>query len=171
MIEVVNKIASSGLIQVDLSDYLADDSEFMPFDFKPTLWNEIALKEKDFRAFCLSHDWEQYRNKHVYLFCTVDAILPSWAYMLASSQLIGLASGISFGSLLDAKKEQLETSILNLDLEQFRDGKLIVKGCSEIPNSDKMLSVFLQKVQGVVSSIMFGEPCSTVPIYKRRKIK
>jgi len=171
MEEIVNRVQNSGLLAIDLADYLPAKNDLAPFDFAPRLWNGLILKEKDFRVFLGEHDWDQYTGKHVYLFCSEEAILPSWAYMIVSSKLIGKALSISVGNAEDAKQAAMQQTILALDPEQFRDAKLIVKGCSDIPNPEAMMSLFLQKVQPVCSSIMYGEPCSTVPIFKKAKVK
>jgi hypothetical protein len=171
MEEIVNKVQNSSLIAVDLADYLPSPGDLMEFDFAPRLWNELILKEKDFRTFLSEHDWTAYTGKHVYLHCSTDAILPSWAFMIVSSKLIGIAKTITVGFAQDAKQTAMAQTISNLDLEQFNDGKLIVKGCSDIPNPEAMMSLFLQRVQPVCSSVMYGEPCSTVPIYKKPKVK
>lgn len=168
---IVNRVEQSGLIAVDLADYLPKESILMAFDFAPHLWNGLVLKEKDFREFLGQHDWSAYADKHVYLFCSEDAILPSWAFMIVSSKLIGIAAGITVGSKQDAMQAAMSARIEGLDLSEFDGGKLIVKGCSDIPNPEAMMSQFLQKVQPVVSSVMYGEPCSTVPIYKKPKLK
>ena len=169
MEEIVNKVAQSGLISVDLEQYLPAGSAFSGFDFKPALWNELVLKEKDFRAYVQEFDWKSMENKHVYLFCSVDAILPSWAFMLVSSKLVGIAASVTIGDLNLAKQQVLESVLRALDVQEFVDGKIIVKGCSHIPNPESAMSLFLQRVQPVCASIMYGEPCSTVPIYKRPK--
>lgn len=168
---LVNRVQNSGLIAVDLAEYLPAANTLMPFDFAPHLWNGLVLKEKDFRVFLAEHNWSVYEGKHVYLFCSVDAILPSWAYMIVSSKLIGIATTITVGSAEDAKQQALSAAIEALDLSDFTDGKLIVKGCSDIPNPEAMMSLFLQRIQPVCSSVMYGEPCSTVPIFKKAKIK
>lgn len=167
--EIVNKVEKSGLIQIDVKSYLKPNSAFVGFDFKPVLWNELVLKEKDFREFCKTHDWLQYADKYIYLYCSVDAILPSWAYLLVTSYLHGVSRKTIIGTIDEAKKEQLLEYINDMDLTELKDGKLIVKGCSDIPYSTEILSAFISKVQSTVSSIMFGEPCSTVPLYKRPK--
>lgn len=171
MEEIVNKVAQSGLISVDLESYLPDNSAFFGFDFKPALWNELVLREKDFRAYLKEYNWEVLSGKHVYLFCSVDAILPSWAFMLVTAHLSGIAASVTIGDLLHAKQRVLEAVIRELPQEPFVDGKLIVKGCSDLPNPESAMSVFLQKVQPVCSSVMYGEPCSTVPVYKRPKTR
>lgn len=169
MDEIVNKVAASGLIAVDLAEYQPAAAELAGFDFAPYLWNGLVLREKEFRAFLSGHDWLVYKDKHVYLFCSAEAILPSWAYMLVTSRLVGIASSVVVGTAADARQAAMQQRILSLDTEAFRNGKLIVKGCSDIPNPEGMMSLFLQKVQPVCSSLMYGEPCSTVPVYKRPK--
>lgn len=171
MEEIINRVQNSGLLAVDLADYLPKSTEITEFDFAPRLWNGLILKEKEFRDFLSSHDWSVYANQHVYLHCTVDAILPSWAFMIVSSKLIGIAKTITIGSLQDAKQMAMTHAIQSLNPEDFKDGKLIIKGCSELPNPEAVMSLFLQRVQPVCSSIMYGEPCSTVPVFKRPKPK
>lgn len=169
MEEIVNKVAQSGLISVDLESYIPKNNAFAGFDFKPALWNELVLKEKDFRTYVADFDWTEMQDKHVYLYCSADAILPSWAFMLVASKLVNIASTVTVGDLNAAKQQVLETILTNLDKTPFHDGKLIVKGCSNIPHPERAMALFLQQVQPVCSSIMYGEPCSTVPIYKRPK--
>lgn len=171
MSEIVNRVEHSGLIAVDLADFSPKNTDFAGFDFEPVLWNGLVLKEKDFREYVKLFDWNQYQDKHVYLFCSVDAILPSWAFMLVSSKLVGIAKTVVAGTLPEAKQKALELAISQLDVQQYADGKLIVKGCSDIPNPEAAMTQFLMKVQPVCSSIMYGEPCSTVPIYKKPKLK
>lgn len=171
MEEIVNRVQNSGLIAVDLADYLPAPGDVAGFDFAPHLWNGLILKEKDFRVFLSEHDWTAYSGKQVYLHCSTDAILPSWAFMIVSSRLIGIARTITVGTMQDARQAAMADTIAGLDLETFRDGKLIVKGCSDIPNPEAMMSLFLQRVQPVCSSVMYGEPCSTVPIYKKPKTR
>ena len=169
MEEILNRVENSGLIAVDLSDYLPKINELVPFDFGPLLWNGLILKEKEFRTFVKSHDWSVYSKKHVYIFCSEDAILPSWAFMLVSSKLIGIAASITIGNERAAKQTAMELTIQQLDLEPFKQGKIIIKGCSEIPNPEGMLTFFLTRIQPVCASVMYGEPCSTVPIFKKPK--
>ncbi|WP_343606366.1 DUF2480 family protein [Fluviicola sp.] len=169
MSEIVNRVEQSGLISVDLADYCPKNSEFMGFDFEPSLWNGLVLKEKDFREYVKTFDWNQFAGKHAYLYCSVEAILPSWAFMLVSSKLVGIAASVSIGTLAEAKQKALELYIDQLDTTPFTDGKLIVKGCSDIPQPEAAMSQFLVKVQPICSSIMYGEACSSVPIYKKPK--
>lgn len=169
MSEIVNRVEQSGLISVDLADYCPKDSDFLGFDFEPALWNGLVLKEKDFREYVKQFDWNQFAGKHAYLYSSVEAILPSWAFMLVTSKLVGIADSVSIGTLAEAKQKALELQIDNLDVTPFTDGKLIVKGCSDIPQPEAAMSQFLVKVQPICSSIMYGEACSSVPIYKKPK--
>jgi len=169
MEEIVNKVANSGLIQVDLLDYLPKQTELVPFDFAPFLWEGLVLREKEFRTNLKEHDWSQYQDKVVYLFCSSDAILPSWAFLLVNTYLSPIAKLAVAGTKDDAKQAALIQAINELDLSQFENGKLIVKGCSDLPDSSNAMIAFFSRVQTVCSSIMFGEPCSTVPIYKKPK--
>lgn len=168
MEEIVNKVANSGLIQVDLLDYLPKNTDIVPFDFAPFLWEGLVLREKEFRANLKDHDWSVYEGKVVYMLCSTDAILPSWAFLLVNSYLSAAKVTVA-GDQNDAKQAALIQAINELDLNQFVDGKLIVKGCSELPDSSNAMITFFSRVQTVCSSIMFGEPCSTVPIFKRKK--
>lgn len=171
MEEIVNRVANSGLIAVDLLDYLPKSSDLVAFDFAPFLWEGLVLREKEFRTQVAEHNWKQYEGKIVYLFCSSDAILPSWSFLLVTSQLIGIAELTVVGTEKDALQRGLEQRIRLLNLADFEGGKLIVKGCSDLPDSNAAMLTFLQHIQPVAQSIMFGEPCSTVPIFKRKKEK
>lgn len=168
MSEIVNRVKNSSLLAIDLADYIPAKSTFIGFDFKDQLWNELILKEKDFRVFLKDADWTEYTGKHVYLYCSSEAILPSWSYMLLSSHLIPFAASITIGTFDDARQAVLIKQIENLNEADFIGAKIIVKGCSDLPNTDIAMIKFLEKVQPVCSSVMFGEPCSTVPIFKKK---
>jgi len=165
--EIVNKVAQSGLITIDLSDYIVKGERVL-FDIKPWLFQEMILKEKDFREQLKSHDWAQYTDKLVAITCTADAIVPTWAYMLIASHLQPFAKRIVFGTLEKLEETLFEEELSRLDLEPFRDQRVVIKGCSdeEVPVS-AYLSI-TAKLRPVVKSIMYGEPCSTVPVYKKR---
>jgi hypothetical protein len=169
MNEIINRVEKSGVIAVDLADFMPRSSELKAFDFAPFLWNEMVLKEKDFREQLKTLDWSDFQDKHVYLHCSVDAILPSWSYILVTSYLTQIVQSITIGDERSAKQTAIEQTIRSLDKTSYIDAKLIVKGCSDLPNPAAIMSLFLQQVQPVCSSFMYGEPCSTVPIYKRPK--
>ncbi len=164
---IPNKVADSGLLQFDLEElYLPGDRVL--FDLKPWLFQELILKEKDFREQVKNHDWLQYKNKFVALTCTADAIVPTWAYMLIVSQLEPVASKIFFGDLTFLEGQLFRESIFKLDQEKFRNQKVVIKGCGEnVPVSAYV--DFTNFIRPLVKSVMYGEPCSTVPVYKSKQ--
>ncbi len=168
MSEIINKVKESGLIQLDLADFKPME-EFVGIDLAQQLWQGLILKEKDFRNWIKIENWEQYRNKAVYVYCSADAIIPTWAFMLVASSLNDIASSLTVGSKSELEKEIITLNIQKIDLNSIKDGKIIVKGCSDIPFPEFAMVSLLNHIQPVVSSIMYGEPCSTVPVYKRRK--
>lgn len=166
MEEIVNKIAASGLITIDLEE-LYPTNERAVFDIKEYLWQELVLREKDFREVIKQTDWEQFRGKYIAITCSVDAIVPPWAYMLVASKLHGIAEKIVFGSI-----EVLETIIFreliqNINIEAYQDKRLIIKGCSQKQIPISAYVDLIATFQSVAKSIMFGEACSTVPVFKR----
>ncbi|MFD3275098.1 DUF2480 family protein [Aquirufa echingensis] len=168
MEEIINKVKQSGLIQIDLED-LRPKGERVFIDIAPQLFMGLALREKDFRTFIQTHDWSQYQGKHVAIACTADAIIPTWAYMLISSQLSGKASTIVYGSLADLEKHLFEQVIQDMDLVPYDDAKIVIKGCSkESVPLDAYVSL-TNRLRPLARSLFFGEPCSTVPIYKKAK--
>ncbi len=168
MSEIINKVKESGLIQLDLADFKPKE-EFVGIDLAHQLWQGLILKEKDFRNWIKTENWEQYRNKAVYIHCSADAIIPTWAYMLVASSLNDIAAFTTVGLKSELEKEIIVRNIQKIDLNTIKDGKVIVKGCSDIPSPEFAMVALLNYIQPVVSSIMYGEPCSTVPVYKRRK--
>jgi len=164
---IENKVAQSGLIQLDL-ETIRIPGERVFFDIRPLLFRDLVLKEKDFRAFLSAHSWDQYKGKHVAISCTSDAIIPTWAYMLISVYLRPHASTTVFGNLEDLEKELFNTSLAELDLSTYRDGRVVVKGCSKesVPMDSYIRLTNL--LQPIVKSLFFGEPCSTVPLFKKK---
>ena len=170
MDEIKNKIKDSGLIQLDLADF-KPTSDLLGLDLASHLWQGLVLKEKDFRFWIKNADWESYRGKSVYIYCSVDAIIPTWAFMLVSVALHPYAAFISVGSKIDIEKQLIVQNILNLDVAKFKNTKVIVKGCSDISNPEFALVTLINHLQPHVDSLMYGEPCSTVPVYKKAKNK
>jgi hypothetical protein len=168
MEEIKNKVKESGLIQLDLADFKPKE-EIIGIDLSNQLWQGLVLKEKDFRNWIKTENWEQFRNKAVFIFCSADAIIPTWAFMLVASSLNGIASIVDVGSKLDLEKRLIYRNIEKMNLEDLKDTKVIVKGCSDISFPEFAMVSLLNQIQPVVSSIMYGEPCSTVPVYKRKK--
>jgi len=167
MDEIKNKVKDSGLIQLDLADYKPRVS-IVGIDLAAQLWQGLVLKEKDFRTWIKENDWTVYEQKAVFIYCSADAIVPTWAFMLVASALQNTAKKVVVGTQLDLEKSLISEAINAIDLSAFQDGKVIVKGCSDIAAPEFAMVTLLTHLQGVVQSIMYGEPCSTVPIFKRK---
>lgn len=167
MTEIVNRIQNSGLISLDLAKYKPQIS-ITSIDVADNLWQGLVLKEKDFRAWVKAHDWSSYKGKAVFVHCSVDAIIPTWAFMLICSKLIEQTEDFIVGSQLDLEKLLIKKEIAKEDLSQFKDGKIIIKGCSDIAAPEFAMVELLRHIQPVAKSIMYGEPCSTVPVYKKK---
>ena len=165
--EIVNKVASSNLITFDLEEY-ADKHESVEIDIAPYLFQGMLLREKDFREFISTHKWEQYHDKNVAVFCSTDAIVPAWAYMLVAQALQQIACNVVFGNREVLETVLFQKALAKINPEDYRDQRVVVKGCSdkEIPVSAYVELTRL--LSPVVKSIMYGEPCSTVPVYKRK---
>ena len=165
--EIVNRVANSKLITIDLSDYAPKDN-ILIFDVKDLLFEGIILKEKEFRSCLKKFDFSKYKGKAVALYCSAEAIIPMWAYMLVSSYLIPICSYLYFGTKEEVFQKILLKNIFDIDSEKFKEKKVIVKGCGNIPLSESLYIAITQKLQNSVSSLMFGEACSAVPVYKRK---
>ena len=170
MEEIKNKIKESGLIQLDLADF-KPKSDSLGLDLAAQLWQGLVLKEKDFRTWIKNENWSLYQGKSVYIFCSVDAIIPTWAFMLVSSALHPYAELICVGSKSDIEKQQIAQNIVKIDPTEFKNAKVIIKGCSDISNPEFAMVTLLNHLQAHVDSLMYGEPCSTVPVYKKSKNK
>lgn len=164
--EIVNKVAGAQIEQIDLIDFTYR-GEFFEIDLKPLLWNELVLKEKDFRDWIKNHNWVQYTDQVVCVYCSNDAIIPAWAYMLITSHL-SAAKYIVCGSVKEAQAELFFQNLDSWDIQHLKDKRAMVKGCSNIPNPNKAYVELTKKLTPVVKSLMFGEPCSAVPVYKRK---
>lgn len=171
MSEIKNKVAESGLISMDLADFKPNQQSIFEFDLEPFLWQGLVLKEKEFRDAIKNHNWEQYKCQNVFVHCTADAIVPTWAYMLVASKLEGVVNQYIVGSKADLEKILIQENIskLNLDLPEFKSKKYIIKGCAEITSPAFAMTELMKKIQPSAISIMYGEPCSTVPIFKKQK--
>jgi hypothetical protein len=168
MEEIRNKVKESGLISMDLASFKPEKSKIIGIDIAEQLWERLVLKEKLFREYIDSHDWSIYNKKYVHIYCSVDAILPTWAYMLVSSKLVGIADITIVGSREDLEKKIVSLQIDALPIDEFSDGRIIIKGCADIVEPEFAMSQLIQKLQPIAKSIMYGEPCSTVPIFKRK---
>jgi hypothetical protein len=164
---IENKIASSGLITIDL-ELLRHAGERVLFDIKDWLFREMILKEKDFREFIKTHDWTQYQNKNIAFFCSNDAIVPTWAYMLLAAAVQQYANRYVFGNLQLLEITLYNDAIARINESDYTDKRIIIKGCS---HNEMPVSAYLEisnKLLPVVKSLMYGEACSNVPIYKKR---
>jgi hypothetical protein len=165
--EIVNRVANSALITIDLADY-APIQSIVVLDVKDFLFQEIILKEKEFRANLKEFDFSIYQDKIVAINCSSDAIVPMWAFMLITSYLKGIASEIHFGKKEDVFQQIFTANIDAIDSTEFKNKKVIVKGCGQIPLSESLYIAITKKLQNTVSSLMFGEACSAVPVLKNK---
>ena len=166
--EIINRVANSKLKTFDLEEIYPEGKRVL-FDVKDWLFQELILKEKDFRTSVKNHDWSQYKNSFVAITCSVEAIIPSWAFMLVASEVIPFANKVVIGDL-----ELLETTIYQelisfLDFKDYTDAPVIIKGCANKPIPNSAYAFLIEKLQPIAKSIMFGEACSTVPLYKSKK--
>jgi len=165
--EIVNKVAQSSLVSVDPASFYPQGERVL-YDIKDNLFMELMLREKDFREFVKEHDWTQYTGKNVAITCTADAIVPTWAYMLLANRMAPYASEIVFGNLDTLETILFEKALKHLDVEQYRDKRVVIKGCGDVAVPNSAYIELTNRLTPVVKSLMFGEPCSTVPIYKRK---
>ena len=163
----VNKVAESGIVSLDLETFYPKD-EILLFDMKDYLFMGLILKEKDFRESLKLLDVTSYTDKVVAVTCSADAVIPMWAYMLAASYLQPVASEIAFGSQQEIKNMLLLKNIDLLPLENFIDKRVVIKGCGEVPVGEAAYLKATALLRPVAKSIMYGEPCSTVPIFKKK---
>jgi len=165
--EILNKVANSNLITIDLSDY-APDLQISEIDLKQFLFEGFILKEKEFRKTLKEFDFSIYTNKVVALFCSSDAIVPMWAYMLTTSYLNTIGSKIYFGTKEEVFQKIFTKNIEEINTSEFENKKVIVKGCGHIPLTESLYIGITKKLQNTVSSLMFGEACSAVPVFKKK---
>ncbi|MBE8713473.1 DUF2480 family protein [Sphingobacterium hungaricum] len=164
---IVNKVAQSGLLTIDLAHY-APKEEIYIYDIKENLFHGLILKEKDFREFVKTHNWEQYEGKHVGIICSTDAIVPTWAYMLLANKLEPFALSVNFGDEQVIYQFLFQDELNRIDMEAFKDQRVVIKGCGDIAIPESAFVKFTANLSKVAKSIMYGEPCSTVPIFKRK---
>lgn len=164
----VNKVAESGIITLDLEQYIPKE-EIVLFDLKDFLFMGLILKEKDFRQALKEIDLSAFENKITAITCSADAVIPMWAYMLAASLLQPVSKDIIFGNKETVVKNLLLKAIDNLPLTDFSDKRVVIKGCGETPIPEEAYVEATKKLRPVAKSIMYGEPCSTVPVFKKEK--
>lgn len=164
---IVNKVAESGLITLDLERFYPTE-EVVEVDIKDFLFMEMLLKEKEFREQLDQVEWGVYKNKIVAVFCSTDAIIPMWAYMLVSTKLTPHAKEVILGNKKETTEKAVEKNIQLMDVEPFREKRVVVKGCGDIEIPPSAYLTISNKLLPVVKSLMYGEPCSTVPVYKKK---
>lgn len=164
---IVNKVAQSGLITLDLANYIPRE-ETAVFDLKGFLFMELILKEKDFREALKQHDWTVYNNKNVAVTCTADAIIPNWAYMLVMMYLQPVAANIVIGDMDTLQRTLLLRNINTINPADYSDQRVVIKGCGDESVGDYAYAEITRLLLPVAKTIMYGEPCSTVPVYKKK---
>lgn len=167
--EIVNKVDQSGIITLNLEDYYLPGERVL-LDIKDLLFQGLILREKDFREFVKNEDWTKYKDKYVALTCSTDAIVPTWAYMLLTTQLQPHAQKVVFGNLEMLETILFDETLSKLDIQQFKDARVVVKGCGNLPVPNAAYVEITRLLRPVAKTIMYGEPCSTVPLYKQPKL-
>ena len=167
----VNKVADNGIITLNLENFLPKEESMATFDMKDYLFMELILKEKDFREKLKDLDTSVYENKNVALFCSADAVIPIWAYMLATSILQPVAKQIYFADEATLKTNLLLQEIEKVDADKYTDERVVIKGCGEVPIPEAAYVAITAKLRSKAKSIMYGEPCSTVPVFKKPMIR
>ncbi|MCP4522580.1 MAG: DUF2480 family protein [Cytophagales bacterium] len=170
MEEIVNKVANSGLITFNLEDYY-HEGERVVYDIKDNLFQGLVLREKDFRAFVKENDWSTYEGKNVAIICSVDAIVPTWAYMLLTSVLEPICNKVIFGSLEALEQSLYQEALNKIDWASYEDARVVIKGCSNKEVPTFAYTEVLRLLRPYAKTLMYGEPCSTVPIYKKPRNK
>ena len=164
--EIVNRVASSPIITFDLAEYY-HDGERLVFDLAPNLFQGLILREKDFRAFVKEHDWSAYQGKNIALTCSEDAIIPTWAYMLVTTRLEPYANMVVFGDLDLLEYSLFKEALNKVNPVEFENRPVVVKGCGDSPVPPSAYVEITRLIRPYAKSIMYGEPCSTVPLYKK----
>ena len=164
---ITNKVSDSGIITLDLENWFPKDPIDL-FDLKDYLFMELILKEIDFRQTLINFEWEVYKNKNVALLCSTDAIVPLWAYMLVTVYLQPVAKSIYSGTVEEMKKDIFIRNIQSINAETYKDARVVVKGCGDVKIDAYAFTEITKILQPHVKSLMYGEPCSTVPLYKNK---
>jgi hypothetical protein len=165
--EIINRIANSALITIDLEDYYPG-GERRIIDIKDWLYEGLVLREKEFRTYIKSHDWAQYHDQFIGLTCSTDAIIPAWAYMLITTQLDPFAKRVILGDSEALESAIYQDIINNLDITEFENKPIIIKGCSKKPVPKNAYLFLTSRLLPIAKSIMYGEACSSVPLYKKK---
>ncbi len=166
--EIVNRVAESD-IEVFNLEALWDGREVVPFDLAPHLVEGLVLRERPFREAMKAHDWTAYEGRHVAVHCSTDAIVPTWAYMLVASKLDGRAASVAFGAEADLRRDYYVRALDGVDWGRYADKPVVVKGCGSRAVPVAAYLTATQRLQGVAAKLMYGEPCSAVPLWRRPK--
>ncbi|QQX77434.1 MULTISPECIES: DUF2480 family protein [Aequorivita] len=166
--EIINRVANSKLVTFDLEE-IYPKGERVSFDISQWLLEGMVLRENSFREEAAQHDWSQYDNKYVALFCSTDAIVPGWAYLLLSLHLAPFAKKITVGTWEELESILFAEVLQNLDISEYKDKPVIIKGCAHKPIPQNAYVLLAQKLQPIAKSIMYGEACSSVPLFKKSK--
>ena len=169
MSELINRVAASAIVSLNMEEFYPQEERIV-FDIAAYLEQGLVLREKEFRAALKAMDWNSFEGKWVAVTCSADAIVPTWAFMLVSSALSEIATTIVFGVLNDLDNVLFERSLAALKIEEYKDAKVVIKGCSNLPVVTHAYVRLVELLRPVVKSIMYGEPCSTVPVFKRKGI-
>lgn len=165
---IVNKVAQSGLVTLNLEQFLPQQESYAGLDIAPFLFKGMILREKDFRAALPEFDWSVYEGKQVAVYCSADAIIPMWAYMLLAVYLQQYKATVHHCSLAQLEEKLMLQNIAALDVSPYAEGRVVVKGCGDIPLPESAFLAISERLIPTVKSLMYGEPCSTVPVYKKR---
>lgn len=163
---IVNRVAESAIETLDLAAF-APAEPVVPFDLEPHLYKGLILKEREFRQSLKEHDWSAYEGRDVAVFCSADALVPTWAYMLVAAKLNGVAASVTAGSVEEAARSRFAAALDAVDWSRYEGAPVVVKGCG---NNVVPLDAFVQatqKLQGVAAKVMYGEPCSSVPVWRK----
>jgi hypothetical protein len=166
--QIINRVAGSALVTFDLEEYY-QPGERVLLDIKPWLFQELIVKEKEFRDFVRNHDWSQYQDKFLAITCSADAIVPHWAYMLVTIAAGPFAKHVVLGTLEELETDLFRRALAAVEWSQFKGAKVVVKGCSKVSVPTAVYVDVTRELKPLVASLMFGEPCSTVPLYKKPK--
>ncbi len=166
--QIVNRVAQSSLVTLNLEDY-SHPGPRVVYDLKEHLFKGLILREKDFRDSLKQEDWSKYKDQNVAVICSADAIIPQWAFMLIAVHLEPYANMVVFGDLQALEQTLFQNALASIDLDQFKDAKIVIKGCGEIPIPEFAYVEISRLLRPVAASIMYGEPCSTVPIYRKSR--
>lgn len=166
--QIINRVANSPIVSIDLEEYY-HHGERVVYDIANNLFQGMILKEKDFRLFIKEYDWMQYQGKNVSLICSEDAIVPTWAYMLLMTKLEGIANMVVMGSLETLEYALFQQALAKIDITELEDRPVVIKGCGDLPVPESAYVELTRLLKPHVKSLMYGEPCSTVPLFKRPK--